>query len=74
MHNLANLTQKEKDKVNVDLAASGVAYKERLVLPHVMLRNRKPTYLHLLWYFIGRMEHYREIVKRLPRWFKYEKE
>ncbi len=26
--NLANLTQEEKDKINVDLAASGVAYKE----------------------------------------------
>ena len=28
--NLTNLTQEEKDKVNVDLVASGVAYKERL--------------------------------------------
>ncbi|MBI6329943.1 DNA polymerase II, partial [Proteus mirabilis] len=27
--NLANLTQEEKDKINVDLTASGVAYKER---------------------------------------------
>ncbi|EMI5434836.1 TPA: DNA polymerase III subunit theta, partial [Proteus mirabilis] len=27
--NLANLSQEEKDKINVDLAASGVAYKER---------------------------------------------
>ncbi|EOE2706798.1 DUF3283 family protein, partial [Proteus mirabilis] len=27
--NLANLPQEEKDKINVDLAASGVAYKER---------------------------------------------
>ncbi|CRL61216.1 DNA polymerase III subunit theta [Proteus penneri] len=26
--NLANLTQEEKDKINVDLAASGVAYKK----------------------------------------------
>ncbi|EPB2145186.1 DNA polymerase III subunit theta, partial [Proteus mirabilis] len=25
--NLANLTQEEKDKINVDLTASGVAYK-----------------------------------------------
>lgn len=25
--NLANLPQEEKDKINVDLAASGVAYK-----------------------------------------------
>ncbi|HEJ0269057.1 TPA: hypothetical protein SLP13_002766 [Proteus mirabilis] len=33
--NLANLTQEEKDKINVDLAASGVAYKERLNMPAV---------------------------------------
>lgn len=25
--NLANLTQEEKDKINVDLATSGVAYR-----------------------------------------------
>ncbi len=30
MRNLANLSQEKKDKINVDLAASGVAYKERL--------------------------------------------
>ncbi len=33
--NLANLIQEEKDKINVDLAASGVAYKERLNMPVV---------------------------------------
>ncbi len=33
--NLANLTQEEKDKINVDLDASGVAYKERLNMPVV---------------------------------------
>ncbi|HBK4774731.1 TPA: hypothetical protein LLS85_003325 [Providencia rettgeri] len=27
MHNLAELSKEDKDKVNVDLAASGVAYK-----------------------------------------------
>lgn len=30
MKNLAELTQEEKDKINVDLSASGIAYKERL--------------------------------------------
>lgn len=29
-YNLANLPKEEMDKVNVDLAASGVAYKERI--------------------------------------------
>lgn len=36
--NLANLTQEEKDKINVDLAASGVAYKERLNMPVVVFQ------------------------------------
>lgn len=33
MHNLAELSKEDKDKVNVDLAASGVAYRERLGKP-----------------------------------------
>lgn len=36
MKNLAELTQEEKDKVNVNLAASGVTYKERLNMPVVV--------------------------------------
>ncbi|MDF7204665.1 DNA polymerase III subunit theta [Proteus mirabilis] len=43
--NLANLTQEEKDKVNVDLSASGVPYKKRIILTHIMLRKIKQTYL-----------------------------
>ncbi len=46
--NLANLTQEEKDKVNVDLAASGVAYKERLNMPVVAVEvdiNLKIKYM-----------------------------
>ncbi|MBI6474667.1 hypothetical protein JEP20_01345 [Proteus mirabilis] len=41
--NLANLTQEEKDKINVDLAASGVAYKERLVASEV--ERQQPAHL-----------------------------
>lgn len=32
---IADKTKDEQDKVNVDLAASGVAYKERLNMPVV---------------------------------------
>ncbi|MBJ3813997.1 DNA polymerase III subunit theta [Shimwellia pseudoproteus] len=32
-HNLADLSQDEMDKVNVDLAAAGVAFKERYNMP-----------------------------------------
>ncbi|MBI6334945.1 hypothetical protein JEP46_06690 [Proteus mirabilis] len=46
--NLANLTQEEKDKINVDLAASVVAYKERLNMPVVAVEvdiNLKIKYM-----------------------------
>ncbi|CAH5102339.1 DNA polymerase III subunit theta [Klebsiella pneumoniae] len=33
--NIAAKSQEERDKVNTDLAASGVAYKERLNMPVV---------------------------------------
>ncbi|WP_432765987.1 DNA polymerase III subunit theta [Morganella morganii] len=47
MHNIANLPQDEKDKINADLAASGIAYKERLGLPYDLYEteNRQPEHL-----------------------------
>lgn len=41
MHNLAELSKEEKDKVNVDLAASGVAYRERLGKPVIDTESQK---------------------------------
>ncbi len=32
-HNIAARSKEERDKVNVDLSASGVAYKERMNMP-----------------------------------------
>lgn len=32
-YNIAAKSKEEQDKVNVDLAASGVAYKERMNMP-----------------------------------------
>ncbi len=46
--NLANLTQEEKDKINVDLAASGVAYKERLNMPVVASEVERQQPAHLM--------------------------
>lgn len=37
-HNIAAKSQEERDKVNVDLAAPGVAYKERLNMPVILNR------------------------------------
>ncbi len=72
MHNIANLPQDEKDKINADLAASGIAYKERLGLPYDLYEteNQQPEYLRP--YFRERLEHYRETGKRFPRGFEYE--
>lgn len=74
MHNIANLPQDEKDKINADLAASGIAYKERLGLPYDLYETESQQPEHLRQYFRERLEHYREIGKRFPRGFEYEKE
>lgn len=64
--NLANLSQEEKDKVNVDLAASGVAYKERLNMPVVASEVERQQPEHLRTYFNERLAFYRERSKKLP--------
>ncbi|HEK0780197.1 TPA: DNA polymerase III subunit theta [Proteus mirabilis] len=64
--NLANLTQEEKDKINVDLAASGVAYKERLNMPVVASEVERQQPAHLREYFNERLAFYRERSKQLP--------
>lgn len=74
MHNIASLPQDEKDKINADLAASGIAYKERLGLPYDLYETENQQPEHLRTYFRERLEHHREIGKRFPRGFEYEKE
>ena len=64
--NLANLTQEEKDKINVDLAASGVAYKERLNMPVVASEVERQQPADLRAYFNERLAFYRERSKKLP--------
>lgn len=45
--NLATLEQEEMDKVNVDLAAAGVAFKERYNMPIVpeVVEREQPEHL-----------------------------
>lgn len=65
--NIAAKSQEERDKVNVDLAASGVAYKERLnmpVVPEVVAREQPE---HLREYFMERVRYYREQSIHLPK-------
>lgn len=74
MHNLAELTKEDKDKVNVDLAASGVAYCERLGKPviDIEVENQQPE--HLREYFRERLVYYRGLSKRFPQGYEYSKD
>lgn len=66
-HNIAAKSQEERDKVSVDLAASGVAYKERLNMPVIaeVVMREQPE--HLRDYFLERLKFYREKSIDLPR-------
>lgn len=65
--NLAAKPQEEMDKVNVDLAAAGVAYKERLNQPVVAEQVAREQPEHLREYFLERVRFYREKSLQLPR-------
>ena len=53
--NLAAKPQEEMDKVNVDLAASGVAYKERMNMPVIAEQVARDQPEHLREYFMERV-------------------
>ncbi|MBG2653674.1 DNA polymerase III subunit theta [Klebsiella oxytoca] len=65
--NIAAKSQEERDQVNVDLAAFGVAYKERLNMPVVaeVVAREQPG--HLRDYFMERVRYYREQSIKLPK-------
>lgn len=68
-YNLAELTQEEKDKINVNLAASGVAFKERYNMPVVADAIAREQPQALQSYFQERMTFYRarsQHYSRLP--------
>ncbi|ESM50703.1 DNA polymerase III subunit theta [Enterobacter hormaechei] len=65
--NIAAKPQEERDKVNVDLAASGVAYKERLNMPVIAEQVAREQPEHLREYFMDRVRHYREQSFALPK-------
>ncbi|MFP2717168.1 DNA polymerase III subunit theta [Enterobacter ludwigii] len=65
--NIAAKSKDEQDKINVDLAASGVAYKERLNMPVIaeVVMREQPE--HLRDYFLERLKFYREKSITLPK-------
>lgn len=66
-YNLADLSKEEMDKVNVDLAASGVAFKERYNMPVIpeMVEKEQPEQLR--GYFRERVAFYRQLSLQFSR-------
>jgi len=59
-HNLAKLDRGAMDKINVDLAASGVAFKERYNMPVVAEQVEREQPELLRSYFRERLAFYRQ--------------
>lgn len=66
-HNLAARSREERDKINVDLAASGVAYKERMNMPVIAMEVEMQQPEALKEYFRERLQHYRNLALQYPR-------
>ena len=65
-HNLAARSKEERDKVNVDLAASGVAYKERMNMPVIAMEVELQQPESQREYFRERLKSYRTAALRFP--------
>lgn len=66
-HNIAAKSKEERDKVNVDLAALGVAYKERMNLPVIPSEVERQQPDELQEYFRQRLQHFRNEALKFPR-------
>lgn len=64
-HNVASRERAERDKVNVDLPASGVAYRERLNLHVIPAQVGHPQPEELREYFRERLAYYRNLSLKL---------
>ncbi|CAG8948311.1 unnamed protein product [Penicillium salamii] len=66
-HNLAARSREERDRINVDLAASGVAFKERMNMPVIAMEVEMQQPEALKEYFRQRLQHYRHVALQYPR-------
>lgn len=66
-NNLAELSQEEKDKISVDLAAASVAYKERYNMPVVAEMVEREQHEALREWFRQRLTQYRQASLNLSR-------
>lgn len=65
-HNIAARSSEECDRVNIDLAASGVAYKERMNMPVLAAEVEQQQPEHYREYFRERLAFYRELSSQYP--------
>ncbi|ENR0028659.1 TPA: DNA polymerase III subunit theta [Yersinia enterocolitica] len=65
--NLADKPQEDKEKMAVDLAASGVAFKERYNMPVIPAQIEEQQPAHLREYFRDRVKHYREVGRTMGK-------
>lgn len=66
-HNIAAKDRLERDKINVDLAASGVAWKERMNKPVIPMETELQQPEALREYFRERLACYRQVAQTLPK-------
>lgn len=66
-HNLAALEKQEKDKINVSLAAAGVAFKERYNMPVIADRIEREQPEALCECFRLQLKKYRQISLTLSK-------
>lgn len=59
--NLATLTQEEMERVNIDLVAAGVSYKERYKIPVLVEQIEREQPEALRAYFRERLSYYRSL-------------
>ncbi|HGN1705770.1 TPA: DNA polymerase III subunit theta [Providencia rettgeri] len=66
-HNLALLPKDEMDKINVDLLASGVTFKERYNIAIIAEAVEREQPEHLREYFRERLVYYRQLSQNFAR-------
>lgn len=66
-NNSAARSREERDRINVDLAASGVVYKERMNQPVIAMEGEMQQPEALKEYFRDRLQHYRNVALQYPR-------
>jgi len=66
-HNIAAKDRLERHKINLDLVASGVAWKERMNKPVIPMETELQQPEALGEYFRERLAYYRQVAQTLPK-------